>query len=64
MALPKKKYPSARKKARRSHDHLAKPATVNCPQCRQPMLSHRACPNCGTYNGRQVIEMKSKLPGA
>ncbi|MFN8534266.1 MAG: 50S ribosomal protein L32 [Dehalococcoidia bacterium] len=61
MAVPKKKTPRSYKLSRRSHDHLTKPALQNCPQCRQPTLSHRACPNCGTYNGRQVIEQKDDL---
>jgi large subunit ribosomal protein L32 len=24
--------------------------------CGQPVMSHRVCPNCGYYKGRQVIE--------
>ncbi len=31
------------------------PRTIPCPQCHGPKLSHRACPNCGTYRGREVI---------
>jgi large subunit ribosomal protein L32 len=32
---------------------------VACPQCRKPRLSHHACPNCGTYRGRQIIAPKN-----
>jgi large subunit ribosomal protein L32 len=28
---------------------------VNCPRCRDPKQPHIACPTCGTYNNRQVI---------
>jgi large subunit ribosomal protein L32 len=63
MAVPKKKYPSARKGHRRSHHALAKPSLVTCTQCRQPMLSHRACKNCGYYNGREVVPPSAELPG-
>jgi large subunit ribosomal protein L32 len=63
MAVPKKKYPSARKNQRRQHDRLDKPATVQCPQCRQPKLNHRACPECGYYNGREVVAIKLNVPG-
>lgn len=57
--LPKKKYPKARQGKRRSH--LAKnPSTlVECSRCHSPKLSHQVCPTCGTYNGREVIEIKS-----
>jgi large subunit ribosomal protein L32 len=32
-------------------------ATVACPQCRSPKLPHTACTVCGTYNGRQIVEV-------
>ncbi len=57
--LPKRRIPSARRGDRRSH-FAVKPANLDtCPQCHSPKLPHHACPTCGTYNGRQVIEMKS-----
>jgi large subunit ribosomal protein L32 len=40
---------------RRSHHRLDVPALNPCPHCRQPRLSHRVCPNCGQYDGREVI---------
>ncbi len=55
MAVPKKKVSKSRKNKRRSHHALAVPNAVECPECREPRLSHRACPSCGYYNGRQVI---------
>lgn len=27
-----------------------------CSNCGNPKLPHRACPECGFYKGRQVIE--------
>jgi large subunit ribosomal protein L32 len=30
---------------------------VACPQCHSPKLPHAVCSVCGTYNGRQVIEV-------
>jgi large subunit ribosomal protein L32 len=32
------------------------PVLTTCPQCREPKLPHTACPTCGTYRRRQVIE--------
>jgi large subunit ribosomal protein L32 len=57
--LPKKKYPKSRQGKRRSHLALKATATVECPQCHNPKLSHHVCPVCGTYNGRDVIKVKS-----
>lgn len=55
MAVPKRKSSVSRKRKRRSH-HALKPTNLGtCDHCGQPKLSHRACPNCGYYRGRQVI---------
>ncbi|MEO8973632.1 MAG: 50S ribosomal protein L32 [Ktedonobacteraceae bacterium] len=59
-ALPKQRTSHARQGKRRSHLHLTLPQLVACPQCRQPRLSHHACPHCGYYRGRQVFIPKSK----
>ena len=57
--LTKKKYFKARQGERRSHLHLEQPPMNECPQCHSPKMPHRACPTCGTYNGREVIKIKT-----
>jgi large subunit ribosomal protein L32 len=57
-ALPKRKITKARRGQRRSHDKLTPPALVNCSQCNSPKLPHIVCPVCGTYAGREVVEVK------
>jgi len=59
-ALPKRKVSKGRRNRRRSHHALKKPNLVTCPQCHEPMLPHRVCPSCGTYQGVKVIEVKEK----
>ncbi|HVB76135.1 MAG TPA: 50S ribosomal protein L32 [Ktedonobacteraceae bacterium] len=59
-ALPKQRTSHARQGERRSHLHLTLPQLVACPQCKRPRLAHHACPNCGTYRGRQVFFPKAK----
>ncbi len=56
MAVPKRRKSKSRRDQRRSHDALALPGRSRCPQCGDPKPPHRACPNCGTYRGREVIE--------
>jgi large subunit ribosomal protein L32 len=65
MALPKRKYAKSRQGKRRSHLALTVPKLVDCPQCHTPKLPHHACPTCGTYAGREVVEIKTpkKTPG-
>jgi large subunit ribosomal protein L32 len=54
MAVPKKKTSKARRDKRRAQHRLEAPRVSLCPNCRQPKLPHRMCPNCKTYRGREV----------
>jgi large subunit ribosomal protein L32 len=58
MPNPKHKISKARRDKRRAHQRLSAPILSLCPQCREPKLPHRACPNCGAYKGREVIVVK------
>ncbi|RJP66981.1 MAG: 50S ribosomal protein L32 [Candidatus Abyssobacteria bacterium SURF_17] len=55
MALPKRRISRTRRDKRRAHRALRAPNTIKCPNCAKPMLSHRVCPECGFYKGRQVV---------
>lgn len=55
--VPKKKTSKARRDSRRSHHALSAPTLVECPQCKSKKPSHVVCPNCGTYAGRQVLDV-------
>jgi large subunit ribosomal protein L32 len=57
MPNPKRRHSKSRGRKRRTHDALKRVATTACPNCQQPKLSHRVCPRCGYYAGRQVIEV-------
>ena len=47
MAVPKKRTSKQRKRKRRTH-YKAEGVTVNnCPNCGDPKVPHRVCPNCG-----------------
>jgi large subunit ribosomal protein L32 len=45
---------------RRSHYNISAPGMVTCPKCGEMILAHRVCPNCGNYNGKQVVEKKEE----
>jgi large subunit ribosomal protein L32 len=58
VAVPKHKKSRART-AHRKAQWKGTPATYStCPQCHQPKLPHRVCPNCGYYKGRQAVEIE------
>ena len=57
VAVPKRKMSRSNTRSRRAQWKATAVATVACPQCKSPKLPHAACTVCGTYNGRQVIEV-------
>jgi large subunit ribosomal protein L32 len=61
-AVPKKRVSNARQGNRRAHHTLKLPQLKVCPNCRQWRQAHHACPNCGTYRGRQVLPIKDRTP--
>ena len=55
MAVPKRKRSKERNRRRRAQQKLKKVTLVLCPNCKSLKPSHRVCPVCGYYAGRQVI---------
>jgi large subunit ribosomal protein L32 len=44
---------------RRSH-HALKAQKLAVCECGAPRVSHRACPSCGRYRGRVVVDVAAK----
>jgi large subunit ribosomal protein L32 len=44
---------------RRSHQAIAG-ARVSLCECGAQRVSHRACPSCGKYNGRVIIDVVAR----
>ena len=63
MAVPKRRTSRSRKGTRRSHHHVTPVGVQYCPRCNEPILPHKICPNCGHYQGREVINMEEKDQG-
>lgn len=57
VPLPKRKISKSRRDRRRSHDALRALNLVQCTQCGEMRLPHTVCPNCGFYQGREVVEI-------
>jgi large subunit ribosomal protein L32 len=58
MALPKSRHSKARSRKRRANWKLAAPNLQICPNCEGYKTRHVACPECGYYMGRAVMEVK------
>jgi large subunit ribosomal protein L32 len=64
MPMPKKRHSNVRQGKRRFSNYRLSPTSLSrCPDCGSPILSHHACPTCGTYKGRPAIKIKEKKKG-
>ncbi|MBL8057585.1 MAG: 50S ribosomal protein L32 [Anaerolineales bacterium] len=55
---PKRKHSKGRRDRRRSQDALTATQVVACSNCGEQRLAHTVCPNCGFYDGKEVIAKK------
>ena len=60
MAEPKKRLTSTRSGKRRSHLAIKTKTLSECPKCKDPLIPHRVCPNCGYYKGKDVLKLAQK----
>ena len=57
MANPKRRQSKSRQKKRRGATRWRAPVLKSCPECGTTVPGHIACPACGYYNGRQVLNV-------
>ena len=43
------------------HIFLKSPQYISCKKCGKEVLSHTLCDNCGTYRGKEMIDVLAKL---
>ena len=60
MALPFRRTGKTAKRMRRSHFKLEVEGIVKCPHCGAYVQSHRVCPECGYYDGKDVLGLKKE----
>ncbi len=60
LQLPKRRHSKSRRDKRRAQWKAKSPNLSRCPQCGVPKLPHRVCPECGYYEGREIIPLKKK----
>ncbi|MEM7244351.1 MAG: 50S ribosomal protein L32 [Acidobacteriota bacterium] len=58
MATPKRRVSKTRRDKRRAHDALAAPSISRCPSCGEMKRPHRVCEACGSYRGREVLDIE------
>lgn len=56
MAVPKRKTGKCDSRSRRAANmKMTAPGFVECPNCHEPKMPHRVCPDCGHYKGKEVV---------
>lgn len=58
MAVPKRKLSRSRTRHRKAQwRRVAAPTYATCKRCKAPTRPHTVCAACGTYAGREVLEV-------
>ncbi|MGX6961474.1 MULTISPECIES: 50S ribosomal protein L32 [Vagococcus] len=55
MAVPARRTSKAKKAKRRTHYKLSVPGMSTCSNCGEMKRSHHVCPECGQYDGKDVV---------
>ena len=59
MAVPKKRTGKAKQASRRANWKGEVPTTTTCPNCKETVLAHTVCSNCGYYKN-DFASLKNK----
>ena len=60
MPNPKRRHSKSRRDKRKANWKVNLSNLSICPQCKEPKLPHHVCPNCGYYNGKEVVKIEEK----
>ena len=60
MANPKRRQSKSRQKKRRQATRWAAPQLGVCSSCGAAKPNHVACPSCGYYRDRQVLNVEAE----
>ncbi len=61
MGTPTQKHTKSRRDKRRFQLRLSAQNISTCPKCGKPAFPHTACLFCGTYRGREVVDVLKRL---
>lgn len=64
MGVPKRKKSKMRLRTHKASLRWHAPLLNKCSKCASTCQSHRVCPSCGYYDGRQIRTGKLRTVGA
>ncbi|OGH04452.1 MAG: 50S ribosomal protein L32 [Candidatus Lambdaproteobacteria bacterium RIFOXYD1_FULL_56_27] len=59
MPVPKRRTSRSVTRSRRNHKKMPVINFTPCPACGELTPSHKVCPKCGQYAGKQVVEVEA-----
>jgi len=59
MPVPKRKRSRSRRDKRFANKGLKVKSMTDCQNCKAPLPTHQACPECGFYKGVKVFATKA-----
>lgn len=60
MAVPQRRTSKTAKRLRRTHFKLSVTGLISCPHCGASIRSHHVCPECGFYDGKDILHLKKE----
>lgn len=61
MPVARQRHTKARRDRARVHYKLESKSLVSCTNCQAKIMPHTACPKCGFYKGKEVIDTMKKI---
>jgi large subunit ribosomal protein L32 len=61
MAVPKQRHTKSKRNRRRMHLFIKPTALSVCVKCKKAVRPHTICLNCGSYKGKQIVDVFAKL---
>lgn len=61
MPVARQRHTKARRDRARAMLKLTATKLVTCPNCKAKIEPHKACPKCGYFKGREVVDTMKKV---
>jgi large subunit ribosomal protein L32 len=61
MPVARQRHTKARRDRARVQYKLSPKKLISCPNCKAKTIPHIACPKCGFYKGKEVVDTMKKV---
>lgn len=61
MPVARQRHTKARRDRARVHHQITPKNLVVCSNCKAEIMSHKTCPKCGFYKGKEVVDTMKRV---